>query len=423
MKRKGRYQIWMTFTISCLFVILPCAGYGADLSIGNTVSTTGNWTVTGTISATFFAGDGSGLTNVTAAKWKVGSVAVVAKSGGDYTDPVTAMANLSSWCSNPTVGSHCLLKIMPGVYDVDSNTLQMQDYVDIEGAGETNTKITGKINSSTSGVVKGANAGLRFLTVENGLSTGGGSNAIAIYADARMSIKNVSANSSGGTNVYGIYIAGGNDTLMENVTALTVNGSDCYGIYSREAVGVKMTNVNVWGSCYENAYGLYLYLPEYYGCSEDIPDIDISHLNIEVSAYAYNAYGIYNSNYCAIIRDTKVVSYHGPIYNYGVFNTQGNLSGGGGSLTLIDVFVVAANITGDSGQGQYFGVLNTNTGGNITIDHSVIKASTNTVRNDNASATFRVGGTKLEGTGVAAGTLKCVGGYNANYDALDASCH
>jgi hypothetical protein len=64
MKEKRRYQIWMTLSISCLFVILPCAGYGADLSIGNTVSTTGNWTVTGTINATSFSGDGSGLSNV-----------------------------------------------------------------------------------------------------------------------------------------------------------------------------------------------------------------------------------------------------------------------------------------------------------------------------------------------------------------------
>jgi hypothetical protein len=66
MKRKGRYQVWLTLGIFCVFVILPCAGYGADLSIGNTVSTSGNWTVNGTVSATSFSGDGSGLTNVKA---------------------------------------------------------------------------------------------------------------------------------------------------------------------------------------------------------------------------------------------------------------------------------------------------------------------------------------------------------------------
>jgi hypothetical protein len=64
MKGKGRYQIGLTLGIFCAFVILPCTGSGADLSIGNSVSTTGNWTVNGAISATSFSGDGSGLTNV-----------------------------------------------------------------------------------------------------------------------------------------------------------------------------------------------------------------------------------------------------------------------------------------------------------------------------------------------------------------------
>ncbi len=417
MKGKRRYQIWMILGVSFLFVLLPCAGYGAGLTIGNSLSTNG------TISATSFIGDGSGLTNVNAARWKVASVAVVAQSGGDYTDPVAAMSNLSTWCPSPTIGSHCLIKIMPGVYDIGSNTLQMQNYVDIEGSGETNTKIAGSVDSSTSGVVKGANAELRFLTIQNSLSGGGGSNAIAIYADAEMSIKNVSANSSNATNIYGIYIAGpaGNNTSMENVTAFITLGMTCFGIYSREAFGVKMTNVNLSAFSYGNAYGLYLDLPGSYGCSQYIPDIDISHLNITAYADGGNSYGIYNSNYCAIIRNAKVVSYHGSVYNYGIFNTDANLGGGGGSLTLIDVFVVAANISGGSGGSQYFGVFNSNTGGNITVDHSVITGITNTVRNDNSSATFRVGASKLDG-GAAWGTVTCVGVYNGGYAALGPNC-
>jgi hypothetical protein len=38
---KGKYEIWLTLGISCLFVMSPCAGYGASLTIGNTVSVTG----------------------------------------------------------------------------------------------------------------------------------------------------------------------------------------------------------------------------------------------------------------------------------------------------------------------------------------------------------------------------------------------
>jgi hypothetical protein len=58
MKENGRDQVWLTLGIFCAFVILPCAGYGADLTIGNTVSVNGN------MNATSFSGDGSGLTNV-----------------------------------------------------------------------------------------------------------------------------------------------------------------------------------------------------------------------------------------------------------------------------------------------------------------------------------------------------------------------
>jgi hypothetical protein len=60
----GKYQILLTIGISCLFTTLPSGGYGANISIGNSVSTTGNWTVNGNISATSFSGDGSGLNNV-----------------------------------------------------------------------------------------------------------------------------------------------------------------------------------------------------------------------------------------------------------------------------------------------------------------------------------------------------------------------
>ena len=45
-----------------------------------------------------------------------GRVAVVAKSGGDYTSPIAAMADLASWCDIP--GQGCLVKILPGSYDL-----------------------------------------------------------------------------------------------------------------------------------------------------------------------------------------------------------------------------------------------------------------------------------------------------------------
>ncbi len=44
MKRK--YEIWLILSISCLFVLLPFAGYGAGLVIGNDVTVNGDLFVT-----------------------------------------------------------------------------------------------------------------------------------------------------------------------------------------------------------------------------------------------------------------------------------------------------------------------------------------------------------------------------------------
>jgi hypothetical protein len=51
---RGENQIWLTLGVSALLAILPFAGYGASLTIGNDISTTGNLTVGGTVTATSF---------------------------------------------------------------------------------------------------------------------------------------------------------------------------------------------------------------------------------------------------------------------------------------------------------------------------------------------------------------------------------
>jgi hypothetical protein len=58
-------------------------------------------------------------------------VAIVAQSGGDYTDPLTAMTDIAAWCGTPSATNPCLVRIMPGIYDLGNNGLEMQPYVDI----------------------------------------------------------------------------------------------------------------------------------------------------------------------------------------------------------------------------------------------------------------------------------------------------
>jgi hypothetical protein len=47
-------------------VLSPFSGYAADLTIGDGISTTGDWTLNGIMNATSFSGSGSGLFDVTA---------------------------------------------------------------------------------------------------------------------------------------------------------------------------------------------------------------------------------------------------------------------------------------------------------------------------------------------------------------------
>lgn len=69
---------------------------------------------------------------------KYAGVAIVAKSGGDYADPVAAMNDLATWCSAPP----CLVQIMPGTYDVGQG-LAIRNGVDIAGSGRGVTSLVG----------------------------------------------------------------------------------------------------------------------------------------------------------------------------------------------------------------------------------------------------------------------------------------
>lgn len=116
-----------------------------------------------------------------------------------------------------------LIIIEPGIYDIQGGTLQMKEYVHIQGSGEIVTTVTGDIDSALSGVVRGVNnAELRFLTVEN---TGGGFEAVAIYNNgASPMLTNLTATASGATvGNTGIYNESSSPTMM-NVTATASGG-------------------------------------------------------------------------------------------------------------------------------------------------------------------------------------------------------
>jgi len=489
---------------------------GNDSDSGGTVTqvnsgtglTGGPITTSGTLSVDF-SGTGSAITASRSDhkhddlyRKKYAKVAVVAQSGGDYTNPIGAINEILSWCGTPSKENPCLVKIMPGEYQLSAEYLVMQPYLDIEGSGENATRIKGNIG--TIGVVVGAsNAAIRYLTVEN---TGGGENAIGIYnywaspsishVTVRVvsgvseaygiwngdysspSINDVSITSLGSKKSYGIYnYSAANATVHDTEIYVAVGGelSDNYGIYNYESnpiiknIKIRAENgLNNYGIYNNNSdpiienvdilatwaetgnYGIYN-LSSFFTKDPPLASI-IKNVNIEASRgtiscaiynitsrptlinvtalgrYATNSYGIYNEDSSAIIKSSSVVgstsanSSHGygvyskhssllmqdvSVQAYGVQYSYGIYNDNPGDVTLMNTTVMAPSSASS-------GVMNTNDGGNVTVDHSRIKGASS-VRNDNSSAIYQVGASKLEG--VVSGTVKCFGCYDENYNA------
>jgi hypothetical protein len=301
------------------------------------------------------------------------NVIIVAPSGGDYTSPVDAMNSITdASATNPY-----LVKIMPGVYDIGTNSVQMKPYVDIEGSGEVTTKITGTVSSDTTpptaGVVNGSdNVEIRFLTVEN---TGTGYLKAAIYNNnASPKITHIIVTVSGGNHSYGVYNSLSSSPTMTNVT-VTVNalgGDFSYGVYNQSSSST-MTNVTV------NASG------------------------------GINNYGVVNNFSSPTMRDVTVNA-SGGNHSYGVYNDSS-------SPTMRDVTAV-----GKDGVSTNYGMYNYGTSGTIYVDRSSFEGITNSIFNC-PGFTLYIGASKLAGGAANTnGTYHCVGAYNENYTTLDSSC-
>lgn len=375
------------------------------------VNVTGNQTVGGTlnvtsgITAASFSGSGAGLTEGTIPGAALvpgsldsaalapnavapanidfyGNVAIVAPNGGDYDNPATAMTNYGDWCPSPSEDTPCLLKIMPGLYDVGSSPVVMQPFIDIEGSGENVTKITGAISTSfpaSTGAVKGENnAEIRFLTVEN---TGGGTTTAAIFNSSKSpSILHVTATVSSGHYRYGVYNSGSSPTMTNVSVTVTDETTDSnYGVYNSSS-SPMMTNVRVTVT--------------------------------KTGGSGATTYGVYNTSSSPIMTNVTV-SASGGDESYGVLNFNS-------SPTITNLTAEA------SGSGTNRGVSNSGTGV-VEIRDSSIKASGGAVPqslyNYGAQAHMFVGITKLDGAVLNDnGALTCIGAYDTTLNVLDASC-
>ncbi|MCI0397191.1 MAG: hypothetical protein L0332_20085 [Chloroflexi bacterium] len=335
------------------------------------------------------------------------NVVVVAKSGGDFTTIQDALDSISdAGEDNPY-----LVWVAPGVY---TETVIMEPYVDVAGAGEELTRITqtGFATSVDATIEAAANSALRSLTVEN---SGGAAYAIAIYINSADNFRTqhvttrvwgatnsnraitvsgngmftrlddvtveVEALSTTGSN-YGIsqntLITGRNELLINDVTIVvsaTTTTGGVYGLHNTAATGLTaiLTATNTLISVHNNSTGLTVGVM----ASGAGTPITLSGGLVEVGSGS-NVYGLY--------------------------------ANAGGAVTATGLTVVS------SGTGAYG--LSSATASVIHLDSSKITGSPNAISIGGTAANeTRIGASLVDGAVsiAGAGTVTCIASYDENY--------
>ena len=319
---------------------------------------------------------------------------VVAKSGGDYSDPLTAMGDIGAWCGTPSASNTCLLKIMPGEYYISDSTLQMLDYVDIEGSGESITKLKGN-RSNHPGVLAGSNnSELRFISVEN---TGGGSFAYAVTnLNTSLKITNVTAIASGANEQVAFDCESNCSSVMTNVTAIASGGIAAIAFYMNDSVSPMIVNANVYASGGTLSIGFDMDN----NSSPIMNNVTIIASGVETS----HALHIKNES-SPVISNVRATALNATNDNFAVYIISAS-------------WPVITNIIADASGGvNNYGVFNKTysiSGGTIRIDHSTIKGTTGSIYVD-STFTALVGNTRMEGSVNGSGTTTCAGVYDENY--------
>lgn len=187
---------------------------------------------------------------------------VVAKQGGDFTSVGEAVNAIGVNPVYPaaSAANRYLVYVAPGVYEDES--VQMKEYVDIEGSGRGVTILTANggadgIKPESATLVGASNAELRNITVEND-SAAPGNWAFAIYTAANTSFSNVTAVATGGGWPRGMVAHNGGLAFLKDVSLIASGGSVSnvgLDVFQASALGDTIF-ANVSGG--QNANGFYI---------------------------------------------------------------------------------------------------------------------------------------------------------------------
>jgi hypothetical protein len=227
---------------------------------------------------------------------KYSNVVVVAKSGGDFTDPVAAVNSITAASStNPY-----LVKIMPGIYDIGTEELWLGDSIDILGSGKNATFLVGNAFSVLR--ASSGNNEIRNLTIENTGSATSETCGIRLlnYYEVALVDVNVIASGTPPYTSSGIRLDGTGACVLEGV-----------GVDAPAGQGI-----DVFGSSYARLH------------------------NVNISAYSYGIKAdALNAN--LILNDVSINAFEG-VSNLGILEVTGGsiqavnagLTNGGAALVL-----------------------------------------------------------------------------------------
>lgn len=403
---------------------------------------------------------------------------VVVSPVGTDQENGSALLNALAGITDASSSNSYLIKIEPGNYDIGYDSINMKQYVDIEGSGENTTTIIGANGdiSSYQGVINGANnAEIRWLKVTGTQSTG--SVILMFNYQASPKITNVAFDGQGSLSNYGIVNYYGSAPIITNVTVNVSGTSESYGIFSYNGCAPTMKNINVSAlNSTSNNYGIRNANSDgiikdatitvtgtsnssTYGIANSSVAPSLTNAIIKVTG-GYNATGIQNASASPNIANTDILVSNASSNNYGITNNNSiatinnvniTVSGGAASVGIYNVssspviknssisvnadFAVGIdnsnssptlnNVISSAKNGSVnYGMRNVSWSSQkiIQIENSIFIGSSNSLYSDSFT-TVRIGSSKLSGGVVnTEGIYKCVNVHDDNYDLLSNLC-
>jgi hypothetical protein len=251
---------------------------------------------------------------------------VVAKSGGNFTDPRTAVNSIT----DASATKMYLIKVMPGIYDLGTNPLQMKQYVDVEGSGEDNTVITSQVPNLSN------NNACNAATVQ----------MISNSKISKLQVKNTFGAPTSGAPYYetiGIVFNG--------------TGGEVEGVKTRVGTDGNVTNANI-GICADGS------------AIATLQNVDVYTVNsrMGIGGIVFNGDTIGIRTFVGssvVLKDSTVITDAGTV-NRGDWSTAIQ---GSGSFTVTDSYLKSLN--GGWAETVYGNLGNTD---NVSISHSKIYA-------------------------------------------------